>query len=100
MTITEQVSETQTTKQRRSPRTRDKDVRDFLKMMRRMIRAAGKRIELEDPTELAMLIEMHAELDEVIARTARALHDSDFSWGEIGRQLGMSRQAAQQRWGK
>lgn len=107
MTITEQISETQPIRQRRSPRTKDKDCREFLKMMRRMIRAAGRRIELEDATELALLIDMHRELDDVIARTARALHDDGLSWGEIGRQLGsvrpelfMSRQAAQQRWGK
>jgi hypothetical protein len=89
-----------------SPRARTrryKDNGEYARMMRRLLRAYGERMVLEDPGELRALMELHSDVDAAIDRAARAFYTGnggDFSWGEIGRQLGISRQAAQQRWGK
>jgi len=66
--------------------------------MRRAVRAFGRRAET-DLDALRMMVELRAELDASIASAARLAHDGEgaFSWTEIGDALGMSRQAARQR---
>ena len=39
------------------------------------------------------------ELDTAIAEAVNGLRKLGYSWAEIGSRLGISRQAAQQRWG-
>jgi hypothetical protein len=39
------------------------------------------------------------EVDAAIAGAVKGLHACGYSWGEIGSRLGITRQAAQQRWG-
>ena len=39
------------------------------------------------------------EIDTAIAEAAKGLRDCGYSWAEIGSRLGITRQAAQQRWG-
>jgi hypothetical protein len=39
------------------------------------------------------------ELDAAIAEAVRGLRARGYSWAEIGARLGITRQAAQQRWG-
>jgi hypothetical protein len=39
------------------------------------------------------------ELDDAIAQAVNGLRAQGYSWAEIGARLGISRQAAQQRWG-
>jgi hypothetical protein len=54
-----------------------------------------------DIDELPGLVDLHRELDERIDRAARALYEvHGYSWGEIAKRMGTSRQAARQRWGK
>ena len=71
----------------------------FAGMVRRQIRAHGRRVADADPEDLAELVAMHEVLqlaiDEAVLgmREARAV-----SWGQIGRALGITRQAAQQRY--
>ncbi len=85
---------------------RKTEPREQLAMIRRMVRAAGRRIVLEDPSELAQLVALRAELDATIARTAKALHETPdanghtFSWTAIGEAEGISRQAAYQKYGQ
>jgi len=79
---------------------REKDIIEYAAMMRRLIRAYGRRLELEDAERLGVLMSLQDELAETINHVARKLHEDGFSWGEIGRQLGITRQAAYQRWGK
>ncbi len=56
--------------------------------------ATGSDIDaLTDMTGLA------AELDEAIAQAVLGLRKTGYSWGDIAARLGVSRQAAQQRWG-
>jgi hypothetical protein len=40
------------------------------------------------------------ELDEAIGQTVIGLRKAGYSWAEIAARLGVSRQAAQQRWGR
>ena len=66
--------------------------------MRRAVRAFGRRAG-EDIDALAMLVQLRAELDATIAEAARAAHDGEhaYSWTEIANDLGITRQAARQR---
>jgi len=87
---------------KRSPKTKDKDLDEYMKFARRMLKAAAKRMELEDPERLRELIALKDEVDAAIAHAAVALHEGEngFSWAQIAEPLGITRQAAQQRWGK
>jgi len=42
---------------------------------------------------------LSAEIDTAIAQAVTGLRGSGYSWAEIGSRLGITRQAAQQRWG-
>lgn len=69
-------------------------------MMRRMLRAHGRRVADCDVEDLADLIALRGELDDAIAlavTTTRERHGR--SWADIARAAGTSRQAAQQKWG-
>jgi hypothetical protein len=91
-------------------RSREKDNREYFGFARRMLRAYGKRVVAEDPSDLRYLLELRAEMDAVIARTARELHDgaeatettparAGWSWAEIGAEVGITKRAAFTRWG-
>ena len=41
-----------------------------------------------------------AELDEAISQAVAGLRETGYSWTEIAARLGVTRQAAQQRWGQ
>jgi hypothetical protein len=74
---------------------------EFGKMMRRMVRAYGRRVADADVEDLADMIAVRDELDQQIAEavhTSRQRHGR--SWADIARATNTTRQAAQQRWGK
>lgn len=71
---------------------------DYLGMLRRMIRAGGRRVAAADEIELAALLELRAELDAAIANAVHGQHEGGRSWAEIGAACGMSKQAAAKRW--
>lgn len=72
----------------------------FLAMLRRMLRAAAKRVGEGDEPELAQLADLRAELDMAIGHAITAQRANGRSWADIGFALGISRQAAQQRYGE
>ncbi|WP_035698981.1 hypothetical protein, partial [Glycomyces tenuis] len=76
--------------------------REFNAFARRIIRAYGKRVASGDVDALPELIELAASLDEAITEAVKGLRSEPFnySWTEIADRIGMSRQAAQQRWGR
>lgn len=79
---------------------RDNDA--FHAWMRRMIRANARKVGDGDITALPKLIALEDDLQEAITEAVRQLrHDPDhpYSWAEIARVLGVSRQACMQRWG-
>lgn len=63
----------------------------------RLIGSVGRRLADEDPTELEHLIAMEHALKEAYTVAVRGMRDSGFSDGEIGKQLGVTKQAIQQR---
>ena len=74
----------------------------FHGMVRRMLRAMGRRVATDGDIEgLADMVKMRDELDGLIAETVASLReDYGYSWAEVGKHTGMTRQAAQQRWGQ
>ena len=67
--------------------------------LRRAIRAAGRRVADGDVEGLVDLLSVAGELDRATDTAVRGLRESGYSWGEIAARLGVTRQAAQQRWG-
>ena len=73
-------------------------VSDFLT---RIIRRAGRRVALDGPAELPGLIAARQVLDEAIVTAVRGMREEHgYSWADIARELGTSRQAAQQTFGR
>lgn len=74
---------------------------EFGAMVKRMLRAYGRRVADADPEDLADLVALRDELEQAILlgidgqrRGGRA------SWTDVGRALGISRQGAFQRYGR
>jgi len=80
-------------------RRREREVTDYAAFVRRAIQAHGRRCANADPEDLAELIEMSKVLDAAITGAVKGLRDNRFSWSEIAAPLGISRQAAQMRFG-
>lgn len=76
------------------------DNREYLAFTVRILRAAHRRIGDADPEDLAVMVELRNELDLAIGTAARAQNAAGFSWAQIAEPLGMTRQAAFQRWSK
>lgn len=72
---------------------------EFAAFARRIIRAHGKRVATGDVEALIDLVALSTLLDTVIADAVKGLRRHGYAWAEIGTRLGISRQAAQQRWG-
>jgi hypothetical protein len=72
---------------------------DYAAFLRRAIRAYGRRIAAGDIDALAGAAFLSAQLDTTIRQSVTGLRARGYSWADIGRQLGVTRQAAQQRWG-
>ena len=64
----------------------------------RILRAAGRRIAEGDVEALPELAALQQELDKALATAVTGLRDFGYSWGQIASRLGVTRQAAQQRW--
>lgn len=68
--------------------------------VRRMVRALGRRVGDGDPVDLKELLALQVALDEALVEAVAMQHDgTGFSWAEIARELGTTRQAAQMRFG-
>ena len=74
-------------------------------MVRRMVKAYGRRVAGDgDIASLADLVALRGQVDAEIEAAAAALHEGTggrpgYSWTEIGTVLGITRQAARQRFG-
>jgi len=69
---------------------------DYVLMLRRFIRAAGRRFAESDPEGLALLSSLRQDLDEQISFAASS-QLQNFSCSEISRALGVSKQAVHKR---
>ncbi|MGK5681342.1 hypothetical protein [Actinoplanes sp. URMC 104] len=82
------------------PRRRDVVENDkYAAFIRRIIRAYARRIATGDVEALTDMVGLSSLLDEAINDAVIGLRSHGYSWAEIGQRLGISRQAAQQRWG-
>ena len=72
---------------------------DYAAFTRRVVAAQGRRIARGDVEGLAALLALGQEIEAVTAVAVAGLRDFGYSWAEIASRLGITRQAAQQRWG-
>jgi DNA invertase Pin-like site-specific DNA recombinase len=70
---------------------------EYGQMIGRMLRAFARRAG-SDIGSLTALVELRAELERTITAAVTDLHDAGHSWTEIARELGITRQAARQRY--
>ena len=89
------------TSRRGSRRRRREDVENdaYLVFVARVITAAGKRVATGDVDALPDLARLSAEVDAALITAVQGLREFGYSWEQIASRLGVTRQAAQQRWG-
>lgn len=73
---------------------------DYLAMLGRLIRAAGRRVADADEVELSALLDLRAEFDTAIQAAVDGMRSRGCSWAYIAQATGTTRQAAQMRWGR
>ena len=72
---------------------------EYAAFTRRVLRAYSRRIAAGDIDALADMADLAAEIDTAMSHAVTGLRARGYSWAEIGTRLGITRQAAQQRWG-
>ena len=72
---------------------------EYAAFARRILRAYARRVATGDVEALTLMLGLSAEIDTAIAQAVIGLRAFGYSWAEIGSRLGITRQAAQQRWG-
>jgi hypothetical protein len=83
-------------------RKRDKRVvenDEFASFARRIMRAYARRVAEGDIEALASLHMLSSALDTATADAVQGLRQFGYSWADIAHRLGVTRQAAQMRWG-
>jgi hypothetical protein len=82
------------------PRRRDVVENDeYAAFVRRIIRAFARRVAAGDVEALRDMVALSTLLDEAIGDAVKGLRSHGYSWAEIADRLGITRQAAHQRWG-
>ena len=81
----------------RAPKLVEND--EYAAFARRVLRAYARRVADGDVEALTLMLGLSADIDTAIAQAVTGLKESGYSWAEIGSRLGITRQAAQQRWG-
>ena len=72
---------------------------EYAAFARRILTAYARRVATGDIEALALMAELVGTIDTSIRDAVTGLRDRGYSWAEIGSRLGVTRQAAQQRWG-
>jgi hypothetical protein len=85
------------TPKRRRPYT---ETSEFTAMFRRLLRAYGHRVACGDIDQLGEMAAMAAGLDDVIHDAVTGLIDKGYSYTDVAARLGITRQAAWQRFGR
>ncbi|GIJ44516.1 hypothetical protein Val02_14020 [Virgisporangium aliadipatigenens] len=84
----------------RRPRRRNVVENDeYAAFARRIMRAYGKRVAAGDIEALRDLIALGQDIEKATDEAVIGLRRFGYSWAEIGSRLGITRQAAHQRWG-
>jgi len=71
---------------------------DYAAFARRIVAAHGRRIAAGDVERLRDLVALADEVDRATTVAVAGLRRAGYSWTEIATRLGITRQAAQQRW--
>jgi hypothetical protein len=66
---------------------------------RRVLAAYARRVATGDIDALTLMTALSADVDTAIAQAVLGLRGFGYSWADIAARLGVTRQAAQQRWG-
>jgi hypothetical protein len=72
---------------------------EYAAFTRRIIRAYARRVATGDVEALTDMVTLSSVLDDAISDAVIGLRGHGYSWAEIAARLGITRQAAQQRWG-
>ena len=72
---------------------------EYAAFARRVLRAYSRRVADGDVEALTLMTDLADEIDTAIGQAVTGLRAFGYSWAEIGSRLGITRQAAQQRWG-
>jgi hypothetical protein len=86
-----------TSRARRVRRVVEND--EYAAFIRRVIAAYSRRVAAGDVEALRDLAALSDQLDTAITDAVTGLRRFGYSWTEIGNRLGISKQAAHQRWG-
>ena len=89
------VNKTLTPKRRRRITENDQ----YAAFLRRVIRAYSRRVASGDIEALLGMTSLADDIDTAIGQAVAGMRDYNYSWADIGLRLGITRQAAQQRWG-
>ena len=85
------------TPKRRKPITENSEYAAFA---RRILSAYSRRIATGDIESLTHLITLADDINDATQQAINGLRAAGYSWADIGARLGITRQAAQQRWGR
>ena len=72
---------------------------EYAAFIRRTLGAYARRVAAGDIEALPDMVNLAACLDAAITSAVQGLRGFGYSWAEIAARLGITRQAAQQRWG-
>jgi len=72
---------------------------EYAAFARRVLRAYARRVADGDVEALTLMTGLAEEIYTAISQAVTGLRAFGYSWAEIGSRLGITRQAAQQRWG-
>ncbi|MGD9530672.1 MAG: hypothetical protein AB7V44_28325 [Pseudonocardia sp.] len=72
---------------------------DYAAFTRRILAAHGRRIAHGDIEGLAALAHLAQDIDTALHTAIDGLRAAGYSWADIADRLGITRQAAHQRWG-
>jgi len=72
---------------------------EYAAFLRRAIRAYSRRVAAGDIDAITTMTALATDLDRAISQAITGLRAIGYSWADIALRLGITRQAAQQRWG-
>jgi hypothetical protein len=72
---------------------------EYAAFVRRAIAAYARRVASGDIEAVRDLVALSTDIDHAIGQAVIGLREFGYSWADIANQLGITRQAAQQRWG-
>jgi len=73
---------------------------EYAAFARRILAAYSRRIAGGDLEALTLITNLGTEVEDAIRAAVTGLREHGYSWADIGSRLGVTRQAAQQRWGQ